>query len=116
MNEFYSKIAGVTAKNPDGSDRQKYIKAYAKANMPLILRREPDNKYDPHAIAVYIKVRVFIFLSDIIQIGYLNTEVAAELTKHISKGGSISGRISQVTGSASTKSLGVNILLTKQDD
>lgn len=114
MSEFFSKIVGVTAKNPDGMDRQKCINAYVRAGMPLLLRPEPCNKYDENAVAVYVKARVLFIFSGFFQIGYLKSEVAKEVSKFIAAGGAVSCCVSEVTGSFSRgMSLGVNIRLTK---
>ncbi len=49
--QFYSKIAGITHRNPDGSDRAALIAAEPEfAVFELI--PEPDNPIDPKAIAV----------------------------------------------------------------
>jgi single-stranded-DNA-specific exonuclease len=114
MSEFHSKIAGVTAKNPNGSNRQDHIKQHVKSGSPLILLREPNNEYDANAIAAYIKFRTFLFFTSTVQIGYLNKEVAEELTKFIAKGGTVTGKVKEVTGGKGKESFGVNILLTKQ--
>jgi len=82
--------------------------------MQLILKRESDNSYDKNAIAVWVKARAFIFFTDEVQIGYLNTDVAEELARYIDKGGNILGEIIEVTGGTREKpTLGVNILLRK---
>lgn len=45
------KVAGVTFANPDNSSRQ-HIISELKPHAPLVLVREPDNKYDIYAVAV----------------------------------------------------------------
>jgi len=114
MSEFYSKIAGVTAKNDDGSSRQKIIKNYVKTGTPLILLREPSNKFDPNAISVHIKKRSLIFFTSTVQIGYLNKDVAEELTKFLKKGGAIEAIAKEVTGGKGVESYGVNIFIRKK--
>ena len=109
-----SKIAGVTAKNDDGKFRQDYIRAFCKPGMPLILRREPDNKYDRNAISIWIKAKVLLIFSNEVKIGYINTGLAEELARWLEKGHNISGEIIDVTGGTNDKSsLGVNIKLVK---
>ena len=111
---FYSKLAGVSARNPDGFERQRLIRSFCKPGMPLIFRREPDNPYDKNAIGVWIKTRVFFFFTKEIQMGYLNLDVAKELSKLMDRGGSVSGYISEVTGGTRDKeNLGVNIFIRK---
>lgn len=111
---IHSKVAGVTAKNDNGRSRQDYIRAFCKAGMPLILRREPQNKFDKNAISVWIKAKALIFFSSEVQIGYINAELAEELSRWIDNGKSLSAEIAEVTGGTKEKSsLGVNILLRK---
>ena len=47
MKQFYTKIVGVTF-----DDRQKYI-ASVRLGDHLTAVKEPNNQYDPNAIAVY---------------------------------------------------------------
>ena len=110
---FHSKVAGVSAKNADGYPRQKYILAFCKAGVPLILKREPDNPHDANAVAVSIKARTLIVFSAEVQIGYLNADVASEIAPYIDSGGTVRAEITEVTGGTDEKpTLGVNILLT----
>jgi len=109
---FHSKVAGVTFKNADDSSRQDYIRAYCKAGMTIILKREPNNPYDNNAVGIWIKRRTII--NSEVQIGYLNAEVAEEIADYIDKGGTVVGKIVEVTGGTREKpTFGVNILLTK---
>lgn len=55
------KVVGVTFDNEDGTSRQ-FLLGKLKKGDNIILRREPHNKYDVNAIAVW---------SDIGQIGYI---------------------------------------------
>ena len=74
---FDGKVAGVSRDNPNGSSRQ----AIARALQPqdeLQLVPEPDNPYDPNAIAVYT--------ADNEQVGYLEARLAGELTRRRQKG------------------------------
>ena len=112
MGEFYSKVAGVTAKNSNAKSRQDYIRAYCEAGMNLILKREPNNPYDSNAVAVWINTKTFLFFSSEVQIGYLNAYISAEIARHIDKGGTVIAKITEVTGGTEKKkSLGVNILI-----
>ena len=114
MGTFHTKIAGVTASNPDGTSRQSYISRYCRPGMPLLFKREPNNPYDPNAVAVYINARALLFFKATVQIGYLNEEVAQEIAHHIDKGQPVTGVINEVTGGSGNKpTFGVNILLTK---
>src|ERR1017187_4539120 len=113
-DSFFSKVAGVTSKNDNGTSRQNYILAFCKSGMPLILKPEPQNRYDNNAIAVYIKARSLFFFTSEVQIGYLSAEIAAEFSSLVKEGATISGSISEITGGKKGKeSLGVNIHLLK---
>jgi hypothetical protein len=115
MGQFHSKLAGVTAKNNDGKNRQNYIRTYCKPEMALILKREPDNPYDSNAVAVWINAKTFFFFSSEVQIGYLNSDIAGEIARHIDGGGIVKAKITEITGGTEKKkSLGVNILIDKQ--
>jgi hypothetical protein len=111
---FHSKVAGVTAKNPDGRSRQNYILAFCKSGMPATLVREPNNQYDKNAVGVWITARSLIFFKSEVQIGYLNADTAEEIARYMDGGGYVSCQITEVTGGTRGKaSLGVNILVTK---
>ncbi len=115
MDEFYSKVAGVTANNPNGNNRQSYIKAFCKPGMPLILKREPDNKFDNNAVGVWIKARALIFFTNEIQIGYLESDTARSLAGYIDNGGDVKANIAEVTGGKKDKkTFGVNICIQKK--
>mgnify|MGYP001555385259 CR=1 FL=1 len=82
--------------------------------MSLVLRREPANRFDPNAIAAYVRARALLFFSAEVQIGYLNAELAPEMARYIDKGGTLNCSITEVTGGGKGKpTLGVNVLLTK---
>jgi hypothetical protein len=111
---FHSKVVGVTAKNSDGSSRQKYIGAYCRSGMSAALVREPNNQYDPNAVGVWVKARAFIFFTANLQIGYLSSDVASEVAPLLDSGHPVACQIAEVTGGVRGKnSYGVNILLSK---
>jgi hypothetical protein len=104
---FYSKVAGVSHKNDDGSDRQEIIRKYCKPKMPLILQRELENKYDPNATAIYIEVDGKKY-----QIGYVSSAAARDL--RIEK---YNVTIKDITGGTQDqKTLGVNILFEPKQE
>jgi hypothetical protein len=110
---FKSKIAGVIHKNPDGSDRQVYIKNYCKPNSNLILKRELENPYDSHAISVWVKHKAWMRPAKEYQIGYLNRSVAKTVAEHVDPGGTAKVRITNITGGTKSKETrGVNIEIT----
>jgi hypothetical protein len=111
---FHSRVAGVSFRNADGSSRQGYIRDFCRPGMEIILRREPHNRYDSNAVAVWVKRSVLIIFTSEIQIGYLNAQVAEEIAEYIDDGGMVVGQITEVTGGTRDKrTFGVNILLTK---
>ena len=113
MQEFYSKVVGVTAKNTNGTDRQDYIQRYCKEDKELSLKREPNNTYDSNAIAIFVKTKIFFFKSAKFQIGYVSADIAQQLAPYIDKGGIVTSSIKNLTGGNKKKSYGVNILIRK---
>ncbi len=102
METIYSKLAGVTRQNSDGSDRQEIIDALAYNGQPLFLLREP-NQYSYNNIGVYVAF----------QIGYVNPELADELAPLIDEGVPIEAQITDITGGTEDKpTQGVNVAFT----
>jgi hypothetical protein len=109
---FYSKLAGVTHKNDDGHSRQAIIK-HLEGGEILYLEHEPDNQYDPNAISASVMSVDVPWNDDFYQIGYLKSELAAELVENARNGFRYEGKISEITGGEDGKnSLGVNIEIT----
>jgi hypothetical protein len=105
-----SKIVGVTATSNGGIARQDIITKYCRAGMPLMLIREPNNRYDVNAIGVWITVRVLIFLKTRLQIGYIRSELAESLADYLDNGRRVNARILQLTGNPEfDENVGVNI-------
>lgn len=50
---FFQSVAGETFDNPNGTSRQSILKK-AKPGQEVVLLPEPDNQYDPEAVAVYL--------------------------------------------------------------
>lgn len=94
---FYTKIVGVTFE-----ERQESIKSLVEGNQVSLIR-EPENTFDPFAIAIYC---------DNLKIGYLKKELANHLSKNLDEGIHYTGIISQVTG-GDTKNYGVNLYIKK---
>jgi hypothetical protein len=120
MGSFYSKLAGVSHPNDDGTSRQNYIRKFCKPGMRLVVVREPANPYDPNAIAVFVEVSSLLFLRTRYQIGYLKNydgggrDKPGELARHIDNGGRLEVTIADVTGGTKDKAaLGVNVLIEK---
>ncbi|WP_417315710.1 HIRAN domain-containing protein [Cycloclasticus pugetii] len=69
--------------------RADIIRRHVKPGMVINLKPEPENKYDPNAIAVHIKVRPWylLFIPCEFQIGYLKKRLAATVSKKLREGG-----------------------------
>lgn len=90
-------------KNDDGSSRQAFLKTCSSGD-PLVLKREPKNKYDRNAIAVFRGTD---------QLGYLSKEVAGELAKLMDTGKELTAEILEITGGEKGKpTLGCNIQIS----
>jgi HIRAN domain len=104
---FHSKIVGVTYKNPDGSDRQKFI-SKCQLFETLVLDHEEDNAHDPNAVRVCRENGQ--------QLGYLNTKLAEEIVLKSEKGYRFAAFIKDITGKKRKgQSLGVNLLIVQAD-
>lgn len=99
---FPSKLKGVSQSNADGRMRQQIIKEKCRPGMALDLRREPDNAYDPDAIAVYCGGE---------KVGYVTAELADTYAEDLDAGLiKMEAVVSEVTGGTPEKpSVGVNI-------
>ena len=94
LDDFYSKIAGVTFDN-----RQRYIPGL-RAGQELEYRRDRYNPYDSNAVGLYDAYGN--------QIGFLSKEVASQVAPKMDAGKRYRITVSQVTGGGSW-SYGVNI-------
>ncbi len=109
--EFYTKVAGVTFDNPDGSSRQGHIRKCREGDQ-LFLRHDPENEYDNNAIEVYCSERTWFGNERYRQIGFLGRHIAPQVVEHIEKCGEESALavISNLTGGTWRKPThGVNI-------
>jgi hypothetical protein len=77
---FYTTVAGVSYRNADGSKRTDIIQQ-CDVGAVLELRPEPDNQFDPNAVAV-----VRLGLGE--QLGYLDARLASEVVKDFREYGS----------------------------
>ena len=89
----YSKVAGVTKPNRDGSNRQVAI-GKCQSGEPLDLVPEPDNPNDKDAIAVYSSAGQ--------QIGYLHSDLAQDVLDRGDMGSDFCCYVTEVTGGEST--------------
>jgi len=75
--------------------RAEIIRKHCRNGMPVHLRREPNNPYDPDAIAVLIAVpRMFGLLGhSLVQIGYIKASAAKGLAAKLDSGKSVNGMV-----------------------
>jgi hypothetical protein len=87
MSDFptiQTRVAGVSFENRDGSPRQPYVRL-AKKGDALALRREPDNPFDPFAMAVdWTDADGAAH-----QLGYVPRALAAVLAPFVDQGGKL---------------------------
>ena len=74
---FYAKLAGVTYRNDDGTERQPMI-AVLLPFMELRLVRQPRNKFDSNAVAVMARGKR--------QLGFLPSDTARQITRALAEG------------------------------
>ncbi|HEV3137063.1 MAG TPA: HIRAN domain-containing protein [Pirellulales bacterium] len=86
---FHSKIAGVSKENQDGSNRQLIIRS-CNVGESLVAKREPQNRFDKNAVALNRRFGQ--------QLGYLNSELAAEVAPWLDQGQRVEMIISDITG------------------
>lgn len=67
------------------------IRLAVKPGMPVKLVPEPNNKFDPNAIAVFVPVRAWftLFLKSDVHIGYVKRDRAEFFTRKMQEGGRI---------------------------
>lgn len=95
---FNTKIVGVTFEG-----RQDTI-AGLRPGQPLELVRQPDNAFDPNAVAVFFGR---------LQLGFVRKAIAARIAPNIDAGERYRAEIKHITGGG-TRSVGVNIWVTRE--
>lgn len=112
---FYTKLAGVTFEG-----RQQVLQVLErlektnKDKVKLILRREPENQYDSHAIAVDATYYDDTFLSEVTrQAGYIRKEVAVDLSDDLENGYDFVVLDFETTGGYQ-KARGINIKILRK--
>jgi single-stranded-DNA-specific exonuclease len=95
--QFHSKIAGVSFEG-----RQDTV-AGLRLGAELELRREPQNQYDPNAIAIYYGV---------LPLGYIKKGIAKHIAPLIDAGERYKANIASLTG-GDAKHRGVNIFVER---
>lgn len=96
---YHSKLVGVTFEGRQG------VIGVLKGTEPLRVRREPENEYDPKAVAVDVK-----FGEDWAPIGYIAKDKNSEIAASLDAGNDAYIAIASITGGEG-KSFGVNIKL-----
>jgi single-stranded-DNA-specific exonuclease len=84
---IHSRVAGVTFEN-----RQSVLEIMT-TDMPLQIRPEPTNKFDPNALAVWVAIAP----GDVRQCGYLPRDLA-KLIAPLLDGEAVIARVEAITG------------------
>ena len=109
LNSYHSKIVGVTFEG-----RQDVINLMDK-NTPLRFRREPENEFDPRAVAIDAHVMHVAPEPQWLPIGYIAKDKNAELAELLTDGKFASIKVSDITGGdiqeGKRKSFGVNVYI-----
>lgn len=109
-----TKVAGVSHRNSNGSDRQTIIKKHIRNGKKLTLIREPQNKYSKNATGVWY-IKKGILRKRKFQIGYLSQFIADEVAPLLDKGWNANATVMNVSGGSRKKpARGVNIKITLQ--
>lgn len=85
---IHTKVAGVTFEG------RQLVLDKTHAGDVVLLMLEPENKYDPNAIAVWV---YYGNGNGLRQIGYIPREIAAEIAPAI-EGESLLGKVFEITG------------------
>jgi hypothetical protein len=99
---FPTKVAGVSHRNRDRTNRQQIIRDTCREGQRVRLIREPNNRYDENAIGVWTEYGE--------QIGYLNADVA-RIARDKHQVDSLVGEIIGVRGGDDGHSYGVVLRL-----
>jgi single-stranded-DNA-specific exonuclease len=96
---FHTKLAGVSFEG-----RQEAVARLAAGSV-LRLVRQPDNEFDPNAVALF----------DVSgeQVGFFNRRLAAALAPELDHGATYDITVTDVTGGGEGASLGVNVLVER---
>lgn len=97
---FHTKLVGVTFEG-----RQDVV-ARLEHGTPLRIERQPDNEYDPNAVAVFEPHGA--------QVGYLNRRLATVLAPVLDAGVDYDVEVADITGGDEGQSQGVNVLVARR--
>jgi hypothetical protein len=118
IDVFHTKIVGVSFEQ-----RQYVIQTIArleefdKSRVELLLVREPNNQYDPYAIAVYARYEDSNFLTEVTkQVGYIKKDLAQKLSEDIDTDSPYDYVITDYdTTGGKGKSRGLNIQIVRKE-
>jgi len=109
MNGFYSKLVGVTFLNTDGSSRQGLLTQFSDISeenpLPLVVERDPENPYDPNAVAVRLHSGQ--------QLGFLSKKINEIVSEWLDTGETVFIEGVSITGGFPNH-LGLNIWIEKR--
>jgi len=97
---YHSKIVGTTFEN------RQDILAHLEGDESLRVRREPENQYDPRAVAVEVDIKGKWY-----PVGYIAKDKNKDIAEALDAGRDVEIKISEVTGGDKGKNLGMNICL-----
>lgn len=102
---YHSKIVGTTF------DNRQDILAHLEGSESLRVRREPENQYDPRAVAVDVDIKGKWY-----PVGYIAKDKNKDIAEALDAGRDVEIKISEVTGGDKGKNLGMNICLKYEKD
>ena len=102
---YHSKIVGTTF------DNRQDILAHLEGSESLRVRREPENQYDPRAVAVDVDIKGKWY-----PVGYIAKDKNKDIAEALDAGREVEIKISEVTGGDKGKNLGMNICLKYEKD
>nr|DAY33349.1 MAG TPA: ATP dependent helicase [Caudoviricetes sp.] len=102
---YHSKIVGTTFEN------RQDILAHLEGSESLRVRREPENQYDPRAVAVDVDIKGKWY-----PVGYIAKDKNKDIAEALDAGRDVEIKISEVTGGDKGKNLGMNICLKYEKD
>lgn len=105
LTHWYTKVAGVTHPNDDGSDRQTILRR-CRPGEQVDLEHEEDNPYDPNAVRVLRENGE--------QLGYLNAGMARNVVADAMAGFMWAVYVTDLTGGTRGKpTRGANLLVVR---
>ena len=107
LRKIYSKVAGVTFPNRDGTDRQFFIREHCREGVELELIPEADNPYCKDALGVWAPRGI----GERVQIGYVPREIQDDVLWFWRAGRVTKVAILDVTGGGIYKNRGVSFVI-----